>query len=95
MKITRQEVVHVAHLARLDLTDAEIERFGGQLGQILEYMESLERVDTRGVAPTSHAIALTNAFRADETTAHLDRESALANAPQEENGCFAVPRVIE
>jgi aspartyl-tRNA(Asn)/glutamyl-tRNA(Gln) amidotransferase subunit C len=95
MKITREEVVHVAHLARLELTGTEIERFAGQIGQILEYMETLERVDTGGVAPTSHAIALTNAFRADETVAHLERESVLANAPQEEDGCFVVPRVIE
>ena len=75
MKITRDEVVHVADLARLELTDAEIDRFVGQIGQILDYMETLDQVDTGGVAPTSHAITLTNAFRADETVEHLDRES--------------------
>ena len=95
MKISREEVVHVAHLARLELAEAEIERFAGQIGQILEYMETLSQVDTRGVAPTSQAIDLTNAFRPDETTGHLPRESVLTNAPQAEDGCFVVPRVIE
>ncbi|MCG6910064.1 MAG: Asp-tRNA(Asn)/Glu-tRNA(Gln) amidotransferase subunit GatC [Deltaproteobacteria bacterium] len=94
MKITREEVEHVAHLARLELDDAAIERFAEQIGDILTYVDKLKQVDTEGVAPTSHAISLTNAFREDEVAEHLDREKSLANAPEKEDGTFIVPRVI-
>ncbi|MFC1830215.1 Asp-tRNA(Asn)/Glu-tRNA(Gln) amidotransferase subunit GatC, partial [Thermodesulfobacteriota bacterium] len=80
MKITRDEVIHVANLARLDLDEAAIDTFAEQIGTILEYVDTLKRVDTEGVAPTSHAISLTNAFREDTVTDDFDRDSALANA---------------
>jgi aspartyl-tRNA(Asn)/glutamyl-tRNA(Gln) amidotransferase subunit C len=95
MKITKEEVLHVAKLARLDMDDAAVEKFSEQIGTILTYMDSLNQVDTRGVTPTSHAISLSNAFREDEETGSLDRDAALANAPEREDGCFVVPRIVK
>ena len=94
MKITKEEIVHVANLARLDLDEESIGKFAGQIDNILEYVDMLNRVETKGVAPTSHAISLTNAFREDKVKEHLDRNKALANAPEEEDGNFVVPKVI-
>jgi aspartyl-tRNA(Asn)/glutamyl-tRNA(Gln) amidotransferase subunit C len=94
MKITKDEVLHVADLARLDLDEESIEKFAGQIDEILGYIEKLNQVDTRDVRPTSHAIFLTNAFRDDEEKEHIDRELALANAPEKEDGRFVVPRVV-
>lgn len=95
MKITNDEVLYVADLARLDLDEASIETFAGQIATILEYVDKLNEVDTAGVRPTSHAISLTNAFREDEQNEHLDRDEALSNAPQKEEGNFVVPKIIE
>lgn len=94
MKITRTEVLHVAQLARLEIGDADVDRFAGQIGTILDYVDTLKQVDTTGVPATSHAISLTNAFREDEQAAHLDPETALANAPEKDGGAFVVPKVI-
>ena len=94
MKITKNEVLYVAELARLDLDEASIETFADQIGNILEYVDTLNRVDTEGVQPTSHAIFMNNAFREDRDHVHLDREAALANAPEREDGNFVVPKVI-
>lgn len=95
MKITKQEVLHVAHLARLNVAESQIERFADQLGNILEYVETLNQLDTAGIQATSHAIDMVNAFREDELAASLDRQSALNNAPEEDDGSFIVPKVIE
>jgi len=95
MKITKEEVLYVANLARLDLDEASIDKFSNQIGSILEYIDLLNQVDTKDVKPTSHAIALTNAFRDDEEKEHLDRDRALANAPQKEDGSFIVPKVLD
>jgi aspartyl-tRNA(Asn)/glutamyl-tRNA(Gln) amidotransferase subunit C len=94
MKITKDEVLYVAELARLDLDEASIQKFAGQIGNILEYVDKLKEVDTDGIRPTSHAISLTNAFREDEQRDHLDRQQALANAPEKEGGNFIVPKVV-
>ena len=94
MKITKDEVMHVANLARLDMDEASIDKFAGQIGTILEYVDVLNRVDTQGVTPTSHAISLTNVFREDREKKTLERDKALANAPQKEDGNFVVPKVI-
>lgn len=94
MKISKEEILHVAKLARLDLDDAAVTRFVDQISTILDYVDKLNRVDTRGVRPTSHAIALTNAFREDEPRPHLENDAALANAPAKEDGCFVVPKVV-
>jgi len=94
MKITKKEVVHVANLARLDLDEESIGKFAEQIDNILEYVDILNCVETKSVAPTSHAIFLTNAFREDKVKEHLDRNKALANAPEKEDGNFVVPKVI-
>ena len=94
MKITKDEVLHVADLARLDLDEGSIDRFAGQIGEILEYVDTLNKIDTEGIIPTSHAIFLSNAFREDEERQHLDNDSAIANAPEKEDGGFIVPKVV-
>jgi aspartyl-tRNA(Asn)/glutamyl-tRNA(Gln) amidotransferase subunit C len=95
MKITKEEVLHVAHLARLEIDERNMEALAGQIGKILDYVDMLSRVNTEGVKPTTHAIFLTNAFREDSETVHLDREKALLNAPDKQDGNFVVPKVIE
>ena len=94
MKITKDEVLYVAHLARLNLDEESIEKFAGQIDQILGYIEKLNQIDTQGIKPTSHAISLTNAFRDDEEKQHIERDLALANAPEKEDGKFVVPKVV-
>ena len=94
MKISKDEVLKVAALARLDLEEASIEPFVEQISTILDYVDTLKNVDTEGVPATSHAISLTNAFREDEPHEHLDRDRALENAPEKEDGAFTVPRII-
>ena len=95
IKIHKEEVAYVAHLARLSFNDAEQERFTSQLNDILLYMEALNEVDTVGVAPMTHAIVQKNAFRDDEVRSSLSPGEALANAPEVRSGCFEVPKVIE
>ena len=94
MKITKDEVLYVAHLARLDLDAESIEKFAGQIDPVLGYIEKLNQVDTQGIKPTSHAISLTNAFRDDEERQHIERDLALANAPEKEDGQFVVPKIV-
>ncbi|MDW7650134.1 MAG: Asp-tRNA(Asn)/Glu-tRNA(Gln) amidotransferase subunit GatC [Bacillota bacterium] len=95
MKITRDEVAHVARLARLEMAEAEMDEFTGTLNAILEYAGKLNRIDTKDILPTAHVLPLKNVFREDKTRPCLPREEALANAPEEEDGMFRVPRVIE
>ncbi len=93
--LSREDVVRIADLARLELTPDEIELFTRQLGSILEYVEQIRSLDTTGVAPTSHAINRPME-RDDHPHASLERSTALANAPDAatEAGLFKVPRVI-
>lgn len=95
MKITKEEVEHVAHLARLNLREDEKEKFTSQLNDILLYMEILSKVDTTGVEPMTHAITLHNAFRDDVIRESIGRDLALDNAPDEMGDCFRVPKIIE
>jgi len=94
VKITKKEVLHVANLARLDVDKVLIDKFAGQIGTVLEYVDKLKALDTQGVIPTSHAIFLTNAFREDDEKQSFDPDSALSNAPEKEDGNFIVPKVI-
>jgi aspartyl-tRNA(Asn)/glutamyl-tRNA(Gln) amidotransferase subunit C len=94
MKISKEEILHVAHLARLELDDAAIDKFADQICTVLEYVDQLKGMDTEGVEPTSHAISLTNAFREDEPREHLETDKVLANAPASEEGSFIVPKVV-
>lgn len=94
MKITREEVRHVAKLARLDLTDAEVDRMTGQLDAILTYVAKLDELETTGVVATTHTQQVVNAFRDDAVRPSLPREQALANGPEQNGESFVVPRVI-
>ncbi|PKM90676.1 MAG: Asp-tRNA(Asn)/Glu-tRNA(Gln) amidotransferase GatCAB subunit C [Firmicutes bacterium HGW-Firmicutes-12] len=94
MKISKQDVEHVAVLSRLELSENEKENYTETLNSILEYMELLNRVDTSDVEPTAHVLPLINIFREDKPHEPLDRKMALANAPDEEDGCFKVPRIV-
>lgn len=95
MSITRQQVEHVADLARLRLEEEELERMTAQLDAILAHMEQLREVDTTGVQPTTHAMELFNVFREDQIRPSMGQQEALANAPKRSGESFQVPRVIE
>lgn len=95
MRLTPEEVDHVALLARLELTARERDQFTTQLNSILEHFEQLRQIDTVGVPPMSHAVEVSNVFREDEPAPSLSPEEALANAPDRADDCFRVPRVLE
>lgn len=94
MKITPQEVSHVANLARLHMSQEEVEEMTRQLDDILTYVAKLNELDTEGIVPTTHTISIVNAFREDEVKPSLEREETLANAPRQNGEAFVVPRVI-
>ena len=91
MAISREEVVHIARLARLELTEDELERLGTQLDAILEAVGKVAELDLSAVEPTSHPLALENVWAEDEPRASLPVEEALANAPDREGAFFRVP----
>ena len=93
-RITRDDVEHVARLARLELTAAEIELFTGQLGDILEHAADIEALDVGDIPPTSHPLPIVNVFRDDRLVASADRDEILAQAPAAESGQFRVPPVL-
>ncbi len=94
-KIDREQVRKVAKLARLDLTEAEIEEFTGQLGAILEYVEKMNELDTAAVEPLAHCLPIHNVLRADEVRESLGTEKTLVNAPQRDGPFFKVPKILE
>ena len=94
MKITKEEIIHVGKLARLHLDDHAVALYEKQLGDILDYIDTLNRLDTQEVKPTSHAIFINNAFRDDDVKPSIKVERALANAPEREDGTFIVPKII-
>ncbi len=89
--IDREQVLHVARLARLKLSEEEVERMAGELSSILEHVDRIAQMDLDGVEPTSHVVALENVVRADVPRPSLPREAALANAPEPVDGAFRVP----
>jgi aspartyl-tRNA(Asn)/glutamyl-tRNA(Gln) amidotransferase subunit C len=95
MKIMKQEVEHVARLARLDLSEQEKEKLTDQLSNILTYVEKLNELDTAGVEPTAHVLDIKNVMRDDIPGESLSRERALANAPEKAAGHYKVPKIIE
>lgn len=95
MKINRSEVAHVARLARLALTETELDTLTGQMDAILGYVDQLGRLNTDGIVPTAHAVPMENAFRPDRVLPPLGTEKALQNAPDAADGSFRVPKVIE
>ena len=93
--ITVKDVEHVAKLARLELTEEEKEKFTRQLGDVLKYVEQMNEVDTTGVAPMAHAFDVVNVMREDKVVYDHSKEELMANAPDEENGFFKVPKINE
>ena len=94
-QIDQTEVRKVAKLARLDLTDAEVEEFTGQLVAILDYVQTMNRLDTQAVEPLAHCLPVSNCFREDIVQSSLDVEKALANAPDRDEDFFKVPKILD
>ncbi len=94
-RISADEVVHVARLARLNLTDDELALYAGQLGDILDHASTIASLELGGVPPTSHPLPLVNVFRPDVMGECLSRHEALSGAPADEDGRFLVPRILE
>jgi aspartyl-tRNA(Asn)/glutamyl-tRNA(Gln) amidotransferase subunit C len=95
MALTRDEVLHVARLARIGLTDEEVARFQQQLSQILEHFDVLNSLDTSDVPPTTHTLPLENVLRPDEPAESLGQDQVLANAPSAQDGYLRVRAVLE
>ncbi len=93
--ITREEVNHIAALARLELSEAEVEEYRQQLSAVLEYFARLQAVDTEGIPPTASVLPPRSVLRPDEPRPGLPRDALLANAPEVEDGQFRVPPVFE
>ncbi len=94
MKITKKNIENVAHLARLNLKEDELELMTGQLDNILSYANKLKKIDTAGIKPTFHVFSISNAFREDKVKTSLTQIEAVANGPQQNGESFQVPRVI-
>ena len=94
-RITIEEVENVSNLARLVFDEEEKKKLAGQLGRILDYIEQLNELDTEDVEPTSHVIPMKNVVRPDVVRPSLTRDDALANAPNDVDGLFEVPKIVE
>ncbi|KHE72913.1 Asp-tRNA(Asn)/Glu-tRNA(Gln) amidotransferase subunit GatC [Halobacillus sp. BBL2006] len=94
-RISKDEVKHVANLARLAITEEEADMFTKQLDDIITYAEQLNELDTEGVEPTTHVLDLKNVLRKDEPKRWISKEDALKNAPDQQDGQFKVPSVLE
>ena len=95
MKITREQVEHVANLARLNLTEEEKEQMTKDMEAIIGFADQINSLDIADVKPTDHVIPINNVFRDDVVAPSMDREKLLSNAPNQDNGCFSVPKVVE
>lgn len=94
MAISEEQVRHVALLARIALTDEQVQVLSGQLSSILGHVATIQELDLEGVEPTAHAVSVTNSMRADEVKECLPREKALMNAPKQRDGAFVIPRIV-
>ncbi len=95
MSLSREEVLHIARLARVGLSEEDVATFQEQLSEILDHFETLRQLDTEGVPPTSHPLSLESVMRPDEVRPSLPREEVLANAPLADEGAFRVRAVLE
>lgn len=95
MSISSEEVSHIAHLARLELSHDEVPRYAEQLSKILDYVEQLKQLNTEGVEPTSHALDVNNVFREDVVQHRLTEQQVFQNAPEREDHYFKVPQIME
>jgi aspartyl-tRNA(Asn)/glutamyl-tRNA(Gln) amidotransferase subunit C len=94
-RISKDEVKHVAHLARLAITEEEVEKFTKHLDSIIMFAEQLNELDTESVEPTSHVLNIKNVLREDKASQGLPREEVLKNAPEHKDGQFKVPSILE
>jgi aspartyl-tRNA(Asn)/glutamyl-tRNA(Gln) amidotransferase subunit C len=95
MKLSYEQVRHIAWLARLGLSEEEVEKFSLQLSDILENFEILKQIDTANVPPATHTIPLQNVFRKDDVAESYSQAEILANAPKQEGNCFKVQAILE
>lgn len=95
MALSRDEVRHVAQLARLDFSEEEEARMAEEMSQILDYVDKLNELDTSGVPPMSHVLDVTNVYREDDIEARIDQEQALEPAPELDGAYFRVPKVVD
>ena len=95
MKISKEQVEHVANLARLTLSEEEKEELTKDMINIIEFADKLGSLDTEGIDPTAHVMKLENVFREDVVKDEYTRDELLQNAPEKENGCFHVPKIVE
>jgi len=95
MGLSNEEVLHVAHLGRIHLSDAEVAKFADQLSSVVDYVNQLAELDTDAVEPLAHALPIHNVLRADEPRPSLTNDQALGGAPESADGCFRVPRVVD
>ncbi|HYA12458.1 MAG TPA: Asp-tRNA(Asn)/Glu-tRNA(Gln) amidotransferase subunit GatC [Thermodesulfovibrionales bacterium] len=95
MRISKEEIEHIASLARLSLSEEEKELFGSQLSSILDYMEKLNELNTKDIEPTSHILPLSNVMHDDIPRPSIPREDALLNAPDHTDKFYRVPKIIE
>ena len=95
MSLSREEVLHIAQLARVGLSEEDVAKFQEQLSDVLDHFETLKALDTEGVEPTAYPLALESVMRSDEVRPSLPRDEVLANAPQAEDGAFRVRAVLE
>ena len=95
MKITKEQVLHVAALARLKLKTEEEEKFITQMGDIIDFADRLNDLDVENVKPTAQSLEIQNVFREDIREESYDREKILANAPSKSDGCYTVPKIVE
>ena len=94
MAISEEQVRHVAFLARLALSDDQVSRLTGELSGILEHIEQIQELDLADVEPSAHALDAVNVMRPDEVRPGLDRDDALLNAPESEDGFFGIPKIV-
>lgn len=95
MKITPELIKYLESLARIELTESEEEKVGGELQELLSYIDTLGELDTNGVEAMSHCFPVTNVFREDEVEVHMTPDEVVANAPESQDGAFVVPKTVE
>jgi aspartyl-tRNA(Asn)/glutamyl-tRNA(Gln) amidotransferase subunit C len=95
VKLSREEIEHIADLAKLALAEDELLRYQEQLSAMLEYFERIQKLDTDAIPPTATVLPLRNVMRADDPATLFERDDLLAGAPESEEGCFKVPAVLE
>ena len=95
MGVSRDDIIHIAKLSRLEFTDEELEKYTKDLDNIVNFANTLSEIDVTGVKPTNHILDIKNVFRKDEVKPSYDRDLILKNAPTKACGCVSVPKVVE